>query len=162
MIEERNKNLYLPDIIAFFLPQVGFIAYLLLFINFDPSSNRDWNLMIYLFWIILAIPGLISGLLTRNSTDGFETTFLSGIILFSILANGGLIIIQGFFFTYFIIFVISGIIIGFYTGCFGYMGGRIGKKAFSYSRPSEKKSPFDLLKRLFEKIISTRIKKSKE
>lgn len=163
MAEEKNeRNLYLPDIIAIFLPQLGFIAYLLLFLNYSVNTVQDLNLTIYTFWIFLAIPGLISGLLTRNSTDGFETTFLSGIIMFPILVNSGLIILQGFDLTSFIIIMISGVIIGFYIGCFGYLGGRIGKKAFSYSRPSEKKSAFELLKRLIEKIIPTSMNKSKK
>lgn len=161
MTEEKDKiGLYLPDIIAFFLAQMGFVIFFLLFMNFgEPDSISELNLMIYSFWIILAIPGLIGGILTRNTTDGFESTFLSGVLLFPILATG-VLIIQGFVLMNFLIILISGVIIGVYLGCFGYMGGWIGKKVFSYSRPEEKRSAFVLIKRLIEGLIPTRADKT--
>ena len=150
MTEEiEGVRLYLPDIIAFFLPQSGLIIFLMLFMNFEPTTISELNLMIYSFWFILAIPGLISGFLTRNTTDGFESTFLSGVILFPILGTIGLLMIQRLIFTNFLLILISGVVIGVYLGCFGYIGGWIGKKALTYSRPSEKKTPFELLKGIF-------------
>ncbi|MFW9904797.1 MAG: hypothetical protein ACFFFH_10725 [Candidatus Thorarchaeota archaeon] len=160
MTDAENKiGLYLPDIIAFFLAQLGFIIFFLLFLNYEVTSISKLNLMIYSFWIILAIPGLIGGILTRNTTDGFESTFLSGILLFPILATG-LLIIQGFIWLNFLLILISGVIVGVYLGCFGYIGGWIGKKVFTYSRPDEKRSAFELIKRLIKGIIPTRMDKA--
>jgi hypothetical protein len=160
MTEEKDKiGLYLPDVIAFFLAQLGLVIFFVLFSNFgDPDSISELNLMIYSFWIILAIPGLIGGILTRNTTDGFESTFLSGILLFPILATG-LLIIQGFVLLNFVLILISGVVIGVYLGCFGYMGGWIGKKVFAYSRPEEKKSAFELIRGVMKGITPTRMDK---
>ncbi|MFX0204790.1 MAG: hypothetical protein ACFFDT_02305 [Candidatus Hodarchaeota archaeon] len=163
MTEKKDKiGLYLPEIIAFFIAQLGLVIFFVLFMNFGvPGSISELNLMIYSFWIILAIPGLIGGLLTRNTTDGFESTFLSGILLFPILATG-LLIIQGFILLNFLLILICGVIIGVYLGCFGYMGGWIGQKVFSYSRPEEKRSAFELLKRLIKGIIPAGMDKTGE
>ncbi|UCG04203.1 MAG: hypothetical protein JSW11_09500 [Candidatus Heimdallarchaeota archaeon] len=161
MAESKSEiRLYLPDMIAFILPQVGLITYLFLFLNYEINTIQDVNLVISTFWIFLAIPGLISGFLTRSTKEGFETTFLSGVILSPILAIGGLIIIQGFAISNIIMFIILGVIVGGYTGCFGYIGGWIGKKVTSFTRPSEKKSPFDLLRSLINKIAPRSTSKS--
>ncbi|MFX1505865.1 MAG: hypothetical protein ACFFDC_07100 [Promethearchaeota archaeon] len=161
MTEEKNKkSIYLPDIIAFFLAQLGLVIFFVLFMNFgEPGSISELNLMIYSFWIVLAIPGLIGGILTRNTTDGFESTFLSGILLFPILATV-LLIIQGFVLMRFLLILIFGVIIGVYLGCFGYMGGWIGKKAFAYSRPEEKRSVFELTRGVMKRLIPTRMDKT--
>ncbi len=160
--------MYFPDIIAFILPLVGFIVFFLGSLNYEINSISCLNLMIYSFWLFLAKPGLISGILTKNSTDRFETTFLSGVIGFPILVYGGYIILFilqriDLTITQIILVIIFGVIIGIFTGSFGYLGDRIGKKIFSYSRPVDKCSPFELIKRLIEKIIpGFTIKKLKE
>ncbi|MFX1247667.1 MAG: hypothetical protein ACFFB2_15105 [Promethearchaeota archaeon] len=157
-LDKLRNFMYLPEIFAIILPQAGLIIFFLVYSNSEINTVPELNLMIYSFWIYLAIPGLISGILTRNSNNGFEITFLSGIIVFPILANSSYIlgfILKGSELSLwtFIIIIIFGIIIGIFTGCFGYIGGWIGSRVFSYSYPKEKRPPFEIIKQTVQKII---------
>ncbi|MFX1283231.1 MAG: hypothetical protein ACFFB5_06230 [Promethearchaeota archaeon] len=159
MIQEKHTIvMYLPDIIAFILPQVGFITFILMYWGlklYEINTGRELLMLIYIFWLFFGITGLIGGIITRNSTDGYQSTFLSGVIGFPIIILSGYVILfmteglenvtQLISFKTILIFVF-GVIIGIITACFGYIGGKLGEKVFSYSQSPKKKSAFELIK----------------